>query len=54
MTPKKRATTIPSLESIEKMRTPVRDVDTKSKLKLDNKILLDQHRIPFQNVNGVV
>lgn len=57
MTPKKRVTVIPSLESIEAMRTPVRDVGAKSRLKLDNtdsKILQDQHRIPFQNVNGVV
>lgn len=54
MTPKKRAITIPSMESIEEMRTPVRDVDTKSRLKgdnTDNKILQDQHRIPFQDVN---
>ncbi|XP_057778967.1 kinesin-like protein KIN-5B [Salvia miltiorrhiza] len=57
MTPKKRVTVIPSLESIEEMRTPVRDVDSKSRLKLENtdkKILHDQHRIPFQDVNGVI
>lgn len=56
VTPKKRAITIPSMESIEEMRTPVRDVDMKSRLKgdnTDNKILQDQHRIPFQDVNGL-
>ncbi|KAL6507969.1 hypothetical protein OROGR_024164 [Orobanche gracilis] len=59
-TPKKRAIQIPSLESIEKMKTLVRDddVNTKHKIKIENaaesKILQDQHRSPLQNVNGVM
>ncbi|XP_047962855.1 kinesin-like protein KIN-5B [Salvia hispanica] len=57
VTPKRRATAVPSLESIEAMRTPVRDLDSKSRLKLDstdNKIMQDPHRNPFQDVNGVI
>ncbi|KAG6430447.1 hypothetical protein SASPL_108514 [Salvia splendens] len=57
VTPKKRATAVPSLESIEAMRTPVRDLDSKSRLKLDSidiKIMQDPHRNPFQDVNGVI
>lgn len=57
VSPKKRVIAIPSMEWIEEMRTPVGDVDTKSRLKgdnTDNKILQDQHRIPFQDVNGVI
>ncbi|KAL3628565.1 hypothetical protein CASFOL_027611 [Castilleja foliolosa] len=54
-TPKKRAISIPSLESLEKMRTMISDVDAKNKIKYENKILLqDQLRTPFQDVNGVV
>ncbi|KAL6574761.1 hypothetical protein OROMI_012046 [Orobanche minor] len=61
-TPKKRAIQIPSLESIEKMKTLVRDddndVNTKNKIKIENaagsKILQDQQRSPLQNFNGVI
>ncbi|KAL0309816.1 UNVERIFIED_CONTAM: Kinesin-like protein KIN-5B [Sesamum radiatum] len=57
VTPKKRLISIPSLESIEKMRTPICDVDTKNRSKLENngnKSLQDQHRTPFQNVNAII
>ncbi|KAL8484006.1 hypothetical protein ACS0TY_026629 [Phlomoides rotata] len=56
-TPKKRAIEIPSLESIEEMRTLISCDDTKNRSKLDNngnKICQDQHRTPFQEVNGVM
>ncbi|GFP98341.1 probable 125 kDa kinesin-related protein [Phtheirospermum japonicum] len=53
-TPKKRAIPIPSSESIEKMRALTRDVDAKNKIKCENKILQDQLRTPFQDVNGVM
>ncbi|KAL0409822.1 UNVERIFIED_CONTAM: Kinesin-like protein KIN-5B [Sesamum latifolium] len=57
VTPKKRVISIPSLESIEEMRTPICDVDTKNRSKLENngnKSLQDQHRTPFQNVNAII
>ncbi|KAL0347275.1 UNVERIFIED_CONTAM: Kinesin-like protein KIN-5B [Sesamum calycinum] len=57
VTPKKRLISIPSLESIEEMRTPICDVDTKNRSKLENngnKSLQDQHRTPFQNVNAII
>ncbi|KAK6146946.1 hypothetical protein DH2020_017858 [Rehmannia glutinosa] len=56
-TPKKRAIPIPSLESIEKMKTLICDVHTKNGLKCENtenKIMQDQQRTPFQDVNGVI
>ncbi|KAH6805914.1 ATP binding microtubule motor family protein, partial [Perilla frutescens var. frutescens] len=54
VTPKKRVIAIPSSEFIEEMRTPVDDVDTKSRSKWHNTILQDHHRTPFQDVNGVI
>ncbi|KAK4396268.1 Kinesin-like protein KIN-5B [Sesamum angolense] len=57
VTPKKRVISIPSLESIEEMRTPICDVDTKNRSKSENngnKSLQDQHRTPFQNVNAII
>ncbi|KAL2250547.1 kinesin-like protein KIN-5B [Sesamum indicum] len=57
VTPKKRVISIPSLESIEEMRTPICEVDTKNRSKLENngnKSLQDQHRTPFQNVNAII
>ncbi|GER28636.1 kinesin motor family protein [Striga asiatica] len=56
VTPKRQAIPIPSLESIEKMRTLVYDnTDSKTKVnKFENaehKILQDQPRTPFQDVN---
>ncbi|KAL0375177.1 UNVERIFIED_CONTAM: Kinesin-like protein KIN-5B [Sesamum radiatum] len=57
VTPKKRVISVPSLESIEEMRTSICDVDTKNRSKLENngnKSLQDQHRTPFQNVNAII
>ncbi|KAI3474460.1 hypothetical protein Pfo_029321 [Paulownia fortunei] len=58
VTPRKRVIPIPSLESIEEMRTLISDVDTKNHRSkwenTDNKILQDQQRTPFQDVNGVI
>ncbi|CAA0836436.1 ATP binding microtubule motor family protein [Striga hermonthica] len=55
VTPKRRAVSVPSLESIEKMRTLVYDTDSKTKVNKfengENKILQDQPRTPFQDVN---
>ncbi|PIN15062.1 Kinesin-like protein [Handroanthus impetiginosus] len=57
VTPKKRVIPIPSLESIDEMRTPIYDVDAKNRSKwekTENKILQDQERTPFQEVNVVI
>ncbi|KAI3474061.1 hypothetical protein Pfo_028849 [Paulownia fortunei] len=58
VTPKKRVVPIPSLESIEEMRTLISDVSTKNHRSkwenTDNKILQDQQRTPFLDVNGVI
>ncbi|KAL7136508.1 hypothetical protein ABFS83_10G035900 [Erythranthe nasuta] len=57
VTPKKRVITIPSLESIEEMKTRIVNVDAKNhKSKwenTENKISPHQQRTPFQDVNGV-
>ncbi|KAL3825972.1 hypothetical protein ACJIZ3_022001 [Penstemon smallii] len=57
LTPKRRDISIPSMESIEVMRTLLHDNgDSKNKLKLKSteKSLQHQERTPFQNINGVI
>ncbi|KAK4478585.1 hypothetical protein RD792_014071 [Penstemon davidsonii] len=57
LTPKRRDIPIPSMESIEGMRTLLHDnVDSKNKSKLNSseKSLQHQERTPFQNINGVI